>query len=40
MGQTALETPLNELEHALLLPFFFAGLIDYDIGGLCRIFDS
>ena len=37
MGQTALKTTLNELKHALLLPFFFAGKIIYDIGGLYRI---
>ena len=38
MGQTALETTLNELKHVLLLPiFFFVGQIIYDIGGLCRI---
>ena len=37
MGQTALETTLNELKHALLLPFFFVGHFIYDIGGLCRI---
>ena len=39
MGQTALETALNELKHALLLPnSVFAGRIIYDIGGLSRIF--
>ena len=39
MGQTALETALNELKLVLLLPFFFfAGQIIYDIGGLCRVF--
>ena len=38
MGQTALETTLNELKHVLLLPiFFFAGHIIYDIGGLCQL---
>ena len=37
MGQTALETTLNELKHVLLLPNFFVGQIIYDIGGLCRI---
>ena len=31
MGQTALETTLNELKHVLLLPIFFAGQIIYDI---------
>ena len=37
MGHTALETTFNELKHALLLQFFLAGHIIYDIGGLCRI---
>ena len=38
MGQTALETTLNELKHELLFPiYFFAGQIINDIGGLCRI---
>ena len=32
-----IEKALNELKHALLLPFFFAGQIIYDIGDLCRI---
>ena len=32
MGQTALETILNELKHVLLLPFFFAGQIIFDTG--------
>ena len=37
MGQTALETTLNELEHVLYCLFFFAGHIIYDIGGLCQL---
>ena len=38
MGQNALETALIDLTHVFLWPFFFAGQIIYDIGGLRRIF--
>ena len=37
MGQTALETTLNELKHVLYWHFFSLGQIIYDIGDLCRI---
>ena len=37
MGQVALETTLHKLKLVLLLPFYFAGQIIYEIGGLYRI---
>ena len=40
MGQTVLETALNELKHLFYCHSFFAGQVIYDIGSFGRIFVS